>query len=70
VPSITLSMPDPWNNLIAQCFIMRTTIFSIAEMEWNVQQHTVRGLGQHPPRGARTEPVLSHQQGKSFAFSK
>jgi len=49
---------------------MRTTIFSIAEMEWNVQQHTVRGLGQHPPRGARTEPVLSHQQGKSFAFSK
>lgn len=49
VPSITLSMPDPWNNLIARCFKMRTTIFSIAEMERNVQQCAITRLYQHPP---------------------
>lgn len=49
MPSISLSMPDPWNNLIAWCFKMRATIFSIAEMERNVQQCTVSGLEQHPP---------------------
>lgn len=48
VPSITLNMPDPWNNLIVWCFKMRTTIFSIAEMERNVQQCTITTLYQHP----------------------
>lgn len=70
VPSISLSMPDPWNNLIAWCFKMRTTIFSIAEMERNVQQCTVSGLEQHPPswehvpsqRKAPTGAELSREQ--------